>query len=711
MTCRPEEFAVTAARPSFVALVALSLACGAPPAEAPAPTVVAAAPLPPPAAPMVPEVPGHSIDRSAMDLNVKPGDEFFLYANGGWLAKAEIAPDRSSAGAGVHLTDRVEQQTAELLRAAAASGAPDVKNIGDYYASVMDEAAVEASGLKPLAASFARIRAVADARGLASLLGSQLRADVDPLNATSFHTDQVLGLWVEQDLNAPSRYAPYLLQGGLGLPDRSYYLDESPRMVGIRGKYEKHIATLLRLAGIADPDGKAKRVVDFERKLAAVHATRLASEDVTKANNPWDRKEFTVRAPGMPWDAFFSAAGLDKQPSFIVWHPTAVTGLAALVKSEPLAAWKDYLIARVLDRTAELLPKAFADERFAFYGTELQGVPVRPARWKRAVALTNKALGEAVGKVYVAKNFPPESKQTIQHMVESVKAAFARRIDALTWMSAATKAKAHDKLDTLLVSVGFPDSWRDYSALSVVRGDALGNSERAELFEYRRNLAKLGKPVDRTEWAMVPQVVNAVNLPVRNALNFPAAFLQPPFFDPAATPAANYGGVGAVIGHEISHSFDDEGAKFDAHGRFIGWWTADDLAHFEKTGTALADQFSTYHPLPDLAVDGKLTLSENIADLAGLAAAHDAWRASLGNAPAPMQDGLTGEQQFFLAMAQGRQSKMRDAALRQLIATNGHAPSRYRALTVRNLDAWYEAFGVNPNDALYLAPEARIRIW
>jgi predicted metalloendopeptidase len=336
---------------------------------------------------------------------------------------------------------------------------------------------------------------------------------------------------------------------------------------------------------------------------------------------------------------------------------------------------------------------------------------VAPARWKQAIELTNAALGEAVGKAYVERYFPPESKAAIVDLVKSIVLAFSRRIDGLAWMAPATRRMAQEKLSTLKVGIGYPDAWRDYSDLPVVRGDALGNLERAELFEYRRNVAKLGRPIDRGEWAMVPQIVDAVNLPVRNALNFPAGILVPPFFDPHATAAANYGGIGAVIGHEISHSFDDQGAQFDAQGRLKNWWTPEDLARFRASGEALAKQFSAYKPFPDLAVDGKLTLGENIADLAGLSASYEAWRATLGGAAAPEADGLTGDQQFFLSFAQTWQEKTRDARMRELLATDGHAPARYRALTVRNLDAWYAAFDVAPEGALFLAPAARVRVW
>ncbi len=642
---------------------------------------------------------------------MKPGTDFFLYANGAWYAKAEIPPDRGTTGVGLRLTEEVVKRTSDLLEEAARTGAPDQKKIGDYYASYMDEATLEARGMAPLAPMLRRIAKVTDARSLSAFLGSQLRADVDPLNDTNFHTDRVLGLWVEQDLNDPSRYAPYLLQGGLGMPDRSYYLDETPSMAAHRTRYALHIATMLRLAGVADADKKASGVVALERRIAEAHVSRVESEDVSKANNAWSRRDFATHAPGIAWDAFFSAAGLDGQPSFIVWQPSAVTGIAALVKSVPVQTWKDYLTARAIDHAAWFLPKAVVDEAFAFYKTELQGVPAQAPRWKRAVEVTNDALGQSVGKAYVAKYFPPEAKKAADAMVADIMAAFGRRIDALSWMSPATKAKAKEKLATLKVGVGYPERWQDDSGLQVAAGDAFGNFERSELFAYQRSVAKLGKAVDRGEWSMVPQVVNAVNMPIRNALNFPAGILAPPFFDPKSTAAANYGGIGSVIGHEISHSFDDQGAKFDAQGRFASWWTPEDFAHFEASGAALAAQFSAYRPFPDVAVDGKQTLGENIADLAGLGASYDAWHASLGGERAPTQDGLSGDQQFFLSFAQCWQQKQRDALQRQRLATDGHAPAHYRALTVRNLDVWYPAFDVKATDPLYLAPAARVRVW
>lgn len=657
--------------------------------------------------PAAPEVPGHSVDLTAMDRSVKPGTDFFLFANGAWYKTAQIPPDRDVAGVDLRVQEEVEARTHGILDEAAKSGA----KIGDYYASYLDEAAIEARGIAPLAPMLERIAKIADARGLAEYLGSTVRADVDALNSTNFYTDHVLGLWVEQDLNDSSRYAPYLLQGGLGMPDRSYYLDNTPQNATLRDSYQKHLAALLKLAGVADADAKAGRIFALEKKIAEAHVARVDSEDVSKANNPWSRTDFDAKAPGMDWNSFFTAASLGKQTTFIVWHPHAVTGLAALVKSEPLDVWKEYLTARAIEHMASVLPKAFVAERFAFYGKALRGQEALAPRDRRAMDATSDAMGEAVGKAYVERYFPAETKRAVEEMVANLIAAFGRRIDSLAWMAPATKAKAKEKLQTLKVGVGYPDVFRDYSALTVTRGDAFGNLVRSEQFEYDRNLKKLGRPIDRGEWAMVPHIVNAVNLPIRNALNFPAGTLCSPFFDAKFTAAANYGSIGSVIGHEISHSFDNEGAKFDAHGRYVNWWTPDDLKHFEASSAALAAQYSAYKPLPDMAIDGQLTLGENIADLAGLGVAYDAWRASLGNAPAPMQDGLTGDQQFFLAFAQGWQIKQRDERLRQQLATNGHAPAHWRVFTVRNIDAWYDAFSVQPSEPLFLSPNARVRVW
>ncbi len=654
------------------------------------------------------------IDLAGIDRTVAPGDDFFAYANGAWLKTTEIPPDRSSYGINTMLEELTSQRTAALIRQAAGRRAPagsEARKIGDYYSSFMDEASIETTGLRPLQPMLDRIAAIEDKEALARALGGTLRADVDVFNNTNLYTGNLFGLWVAQDMDDPARYSPFLLQGGLGMPDREYYLDPSPSMADIRSKYQAHIAAVLKLAGVDEPEPKAARIFDLEHNIAQAHWSRTESQDIVKGNNHWTRQDFETRAPGLDWPAFFTAAGLKDQPVFVVWQPSAVTGISALVAGQPLQTWKEYLGFRAIEHASAFLPKAFVDEGFAFYSKVLMGTPRQRDRWKRGVAATNAALGEAVGKLYVRRYFPPSEKARAEEMVRNLLSAFSKRIDNLDWMTPETKACAKAKLATLKVGVGYPDRWRDYSGLEVVRGDALGNARRADLFEYRRNLAKLGKLIDRTEWVMTPQTVNAVNLPVMNALNFPAAILQPPHFDSRRTAAANYGAIGATIGHEISHSFDDQGASFDATGKLDNWWTKEDLAHFQASSRELVKQYDGYVPFPDIAVNGRQTLSENIADVAGLAAAYDAYRLSLGGKKAPVVQGLSGDQQFFLAFTQSWRQKIREPALRQRILTDSHSPAEYRGDTVRNLDAWYNAFDVKPGQALYLAPADRIHVW
>lgn len=651
---------------------------------------------------------------SGTDRSIAPGDDFFTYANGGWLETARIPSDRSTYGAGAILIEQTLQRTADLIQqttTGAAAADSDARKIGDYYATFMDQAAIEEKGLQPLQPALKRIASLSDRHELAQMLGSTLRADVDVLNNTNLHTDHLLGVWVAQDLDDPSRYAPFLIQGGLDMPDRDYYLNPAPRMAAIRKKYQAHVATVLKLAQIPDAEAKAARIFALERRIAAVHWNRADASDVLKGNNHWSRQELERRAPGLDWQAFLTAAGLEAQAGFVVWQPSALTGISALAASQPLETWKDYLRFHAIEHAARYLPRKFVDEQFAFHGTVLSGTPQLRPRWKRAVDATNEALGEAVGKIYVQHYFPPAEKKRAESMVRNLLAAFSARIDRLEWMAPQTKTKAKAKLATLKVAVGYPETWRDYSSLQVVRGDALGNAERAELFEYRRNLAKLGRPVDRSEWVMTPQTVNAVNLPAMNAINFPAAILQPPYFDPKRPAVMDYGATGATIGHEISHSFDDQGALFDASGRLKNWWTQEDLAHFHASSAHLADQYDGYRPFPDVAVNGKQTLSENIADVAGLAVAYDAYRLAHQGEAASAGAWLAMDKLFFLSYAQSWREMIREPALRQRIVTDGHAPARYRADTVRNLDAWYAAFDVKPGQGLYLAPAERVRVW
>jgi predicted metalloendopeptidase len=653
------------------------------------------------------------IDVSGMDKSVAPGDDFNAYTNGGWIKATAIPADKPSYGLFAILADETRKRNLTLIEESAkagSGGSADARKIADFYSSFMDEAAIESKGLAPLKPQLDSIAAIANRRDLARVIGSRLRADVDPLNATNFETGNLFGVWVSQSLTDPSHSVPYLLQGGLGLPDRDYYVSASPQMAELRKQYQSHITAMFKLAGFEDAADRASRVFALESKMAAAHATRVESQEVHRVVS-WKRDELAAKAPGLDWPALLDAAGLKDAPVFLIWHPKAVPGLSALSAKEPLDAWKDWLTFHAIGEAGAFLPKAFVEERFNFYGKTLSGVPEMRPRWQRGVDFTNGALGDAVGKLYVERYFPPETRAKAQAMVADLVKAFGKRIDALTWMSPETKAKAKQKLATLRVGVGYPDRWRDYSSLEIVKGDALGNAQRAELFEYRYHLAKLGRPVQKDEWWMTPQTVNALNLPLQNGLNFPAAILQPPFFDVKADAAHNYGSMGAVIGHEISHSFDDQGSQFDAEGRLSIWWTKADFDHFRAAGEALVAQYDAYRPFPDLAVNGRQTLSENIADIAGLLDAYDGYRLSLNGRPDDVKEGFSGDQRFFISFGQSWRSKTRDEALRQQIVTDGHAPAQYRADAVRNLDAWYDAFSVKPGQKLYLDSKDRIRVW
>ncbi|WP_457096173.1 M13 family metallopeptidase [Lysobacter sp. P5_B9] len=692
-------------------LLFLALACSLAACK-PASNETATAPTTPAATAAV--APSMGVDLAGIDKNVKPGDDFDAYANGAWRNAAQIPDDRSSIGTGYEVQKKAEQRNADLIKGLAATNpaaGTDARRIADYYAAYMDEAGIEARGLEPLKPELAKIDAIASKTDLARVLGSGLRADVDPLNATNYHTENLFGLFVAQGLQDPEHNVATLMQGGLAMPDREYYLSNDKEMVATRQKYLEYVTALLKLAAVEDADAKAKAVVALETRIAKAHASIVDTQDVHKANNPWEMSAFAKKAPGLDWTAYFTAAGLSSQKTIVAWQPAAITHLSALVGSEPLQAWKDYLTFHALNHSVGLLPKAYGDLGFGFYGTTLQGTPKQKERWKRALDSTNNALGDAVGKLYAEKYFPASSKAQVEGMVKNILAAFGERVDTLEWMTPETKAKAKAKAETMRVGVGYPETWRDYAALEIRADDPLGNRLRAEAQEYKHQVAKLGAPVDRGEWWMTPQTVNAVNLPLQNAMNFPAAILEAPYFDPNADAAANYGSIGAVIGHEISHGFDDTGAEFDAQGRLANWWTPEDAKHFKAATAKLAAQYDAYEALPGLHINGEQTLGENIADVSGLTIAHEAYKKSLGGKEAPVIDGLTGDQRFFLAFAQSWRSKMRDAALRQRVLTDGHSPGRWRAQTVRNIDAWYDAYGAKPGEQLYLAPADRVKIW
>ncbi len=656
----------------------------------------------------------HGINISNMDRSVKPGDNWYEYCNGEWLKRTEIPPDRSRIGVFNKLADLSDKRTAGLIEETAKSNAPAGSNerkIADLYNSYMDEAGIEAKGLAPLKPQLDAIAAIQDKKTLAYALGQTLRADVDALNNTNFHTSHLFGLWVAPGFQDSEHYTPYLLQGGLQLPDREYYLADNAHMKEVLTKYQAHVSTMLKLAGFTDTDARAQRIVELEHAIAEKHLSLAENEDIHKANNTWTQADFNSKAPGLDWGEYFHGAGLSKQASFIVWQPTAFAGESALVASTPLDTWKDWLAYHTIEEYAPYLPKALADERYAFFGAVLQGAPQQRPRWQRGVVIVNRQLGDAVGEIYAKRYFPPEAKAQVQAMVSNIIAVYHKRIADLSWMDPKTKAEAQAKLDGLYVGIGYPETWVNYSNYEVKPDGVFGNMWRGNLFEYERQVGRLGKPVDRHEWSMDPQTVNAVNLPLQNALNFPAAILQPPFFDPKAPAAANYGAIGSVIGHEISHTFDTEGSTFDAKGQLRNWWTPADLAHFEAATTKLVEQYDTYKPFPDLHVNGKQTIAENIADVSGLAASYDGYHASLKGKTAPEQNGFTGDQQFFIAFGQDYASKTRDAALRQQVMVDPHSPAQFRADTVRNIDGWYSAFDVKPGQTLYLTPDERVRIW
>jgi predicted metalloendopeptidase len=657
---------------------------------------------------------GVGIDIDGMDRAVAPGDDFFKHTNGAWLRTTEIPPDRGGYGAGVIVSDRTDERLSLLIQETAKSGAgagTEAQKIADYHASYLDEAAIESKGLAPLQQALDLVAAVSDRKALSRVLGGMLRADVDAFNNTSFYTDNLFGLWIAQDLDDTTRYLPFVLQGGLDMPDRAYYLDASPHMDALRAQCREHMTNVLKLAKVPDAAARAARVFDLEKSIAEAHAARQDSEDIKKGNNHWTRDDFDRRAPGLDWSAYFGEAGLGSQRDFVVWQPQAVTGISALVGSQPIETWKDYLVFHTVDHFSSFLPEAFGTERFAFHGTALTGTPRRRDRTKRAVDLTNLALGEAVGRLYVEKYFPPAAKARVQEIVANIQAAFARRIDALDWMAPETKARAKAKLAVLKVGVGYPDHWRDYGGLTIVRGDALGNEQRVELFEYRSALARLGQPVDRSEWVMTPQTVNAVNLPALNAMNFPAAILQPPYFDPERPLAMDYGAIGGVIELRSATASTTRARSSTTRAACTTGGRPRTSSTSTRRPCASRKQFDGYRPFPDLAVNGTLTISENIADVAGLAAAYDAYHASLGGRQAPVVAGLSGDQQFFVSFGQSWRSKLRDPLLRQQILGDGHAPNEYRADTVRNLDAWYAAFDVKPSQKLYLAPADRVKVW
>jgi putative endopeptidase len=644
-----------------------------------------------------PQYGAYGFDAAGMDTSIAPGDNFYKYANGTWAKNTPIPADKSSYGSFNVLDDLSRERTRGLIEEQAKDPA---SKIGNAYASFMDQAAVEAKGLAPFEPWLGQVRALKSKSGLAALY-----SEADGLGIPIPYA-----MFVGQDRKASDRYALNVRQAGLGMPDRDYYLSKDLKLTETKAKYVQHLTSMLTLAGEPNASARAKAIVDFETRIAQAHWTRAESRDATKTYNKMSLAELRKSAPGFDFPALVKEEGANVD-YVIVGQPSAFKAISALIARTPVSVLRDQLLVRSLDAYAAYLPKKFDDENFAFYGTTLNGTPQQEDRWKRAVDFTVGTLGDDVSKLYVAKYFPPETKAAADELVHNLIAAMDRRIDKLDWMSAETKAKAHAKLAAFTPKIGYPSQWRDMGALEIDRGDLLGNAMRSNRFDQAYQLGKLGGPIRRWEWGMTPMTINAYSNPTMVEIVFPAAILQPPFFDPNADPAVNYGGIGAVIGHEMSHQFDDQGAKYDLHGNLIDWWTPADAQNFQSRLDKLEQQYNAYEPLPGMHVIGKLTMGENVADLAGLTVAHDAYVASLGGKPAPVIDGTTGDQRFYLGWAQVWRRNYREANLRQRLLTDPHSPSEQRANIVRNLDPWYSAYNPQPGQTLYLAPGDRVRIW
>ena len=650
------------------------------------------------------------VDLSGMDKTVKPGDDFFRYVNGAWFATAEIPPDRTTTGSFVQLDIQSETRVRGILtelEARRANLSPEEKQVRDLYASYVDTDRVERLGLDP-----AR-------RDLATIAGLRTHEDVARvMSSPDIGTESIFDIRIGVDDKNPDAYAVGIRQSGLGLPDRDYYRLDEKGIVETREKYRIYLADILRLGGVPDAEAtaKAEAIFKLETEIAAIHWSRADRRDADKTYNPMPSSELGQFAPGFPWAAALQESGIVNPASgdrqVIVSEKSAFPGLASLFARTPVETWRDYLTVHYLSGHAAYLPKRFDDARFEFYGKVLGGQREQLARDKRGVRFVGGLMGENVGRLYVARYFPADAKAKAQELVTNLLDVYRQRVQTADWMSPETRRQALEKVGTFSVKIGYPDTWRDYSALRIDPEDLLGNQTRGARFEWNRRLARLDKPVDRGEWGMSPQTVNAYYSSSLNEIVFPAGILQPPFFDPNADPAVNYGGIGAVIGHEISHGFDDQGSKYDAEGVLRNWWTEADRRNFDERTTALVDQFSGYSPIPGLNVNGRLTLGENIADLAGLTVSHAAYHLSLKGAQPPVLDGFTGDQRLFLGYAQVWRFKAREATLRQRVLSDPHSPPEFRINgTVRNVDAWYEAMGVMPGDKLYLAPASRVHLW
>jgi endothelin-converting enzyme/putative endopeptidase len=643
------------------------------------------------------------VDLTAMDKSVRPGDSFWHFVNGGWDKKTQIAADRTSAGVGVLLVDEAESQVRTIVEDLARDPAKSGKvgqQVGDFYATWMDEAAIEAAGTAPLMPYLSHIAGINTKTGL-------IRAFAEPGMMSP------LAVEILPDPADPTRYIAATGQSGLGLPTRDFYLLEGAKYDQIRAAYRAYVVQIQQLAGLADAEAKADRIIALETALAKVHWEPARQRDIKQIYNPMDRAQLTELAPQVEWATFLDSAGLGKVETVIALEKSAIAETAKMLDTVPLSTWKEYLAFHFVSSHAPYLPKTFDQANFDFYSKTLRGVPQQRDRWKRGVQMINGSLGEAVGRIYVERHYPVESNRQMGELIANLRAGLEARLAASTWMDEATKEQARAKLAAFDPRIGHPTKWIDYSSMEVKRGDLLGNIVRSEKFAHELQLSRLGKPVDRALWDMTPQTVNAYYNPLMNQITFPAAILQPPYFDPNADPAINYGSIGAIIGHEIGHGFDDQGRQFDATGRIRDWWTPQSAAQFEERAGKFGKQYDQYEPIPGTKINGKLTMGENIGDLGGLEMAYAAYRRHVAeHGEPPVLAGLTGDQRFFIAYGQSWRSKIREGALRERLLTDPHSPPEYRVDgVVRNVDAWYRAFDVKPGDKMYLPPEERVSIW
>ncbi|MRW85111.1 M13 family peptidase [Pseudoduganella sp. FT26W] len=646
------------------------------------------------------------VDIADIDPAVRPQDNFFLNLNGKWLAKTEIPADKSSWGSFEKLDDDTKPQLRALIEGAAANqaGGPEAQRIGDFFASYMDEARLEQVRLAPLKADFDRVAALSDKKQIPALIAHFNR----------YGYTAPYGFAIHQDNKDSTKYVADLMQDGLSLPDRDYYLKKSDKKLAeTLAKYQQHVAKMLTLAGNANGAADAKAIVALETEIARLQWTKVQLRDPVKAYNKVPLNQLSKLAPGYDWTTWLNDTGIGGKVDYvIVSQPSFITGFNKLLNKTPLSTWKVYFQWQVLHANAPYLAKDFALENFAFYGKVLSGIDEQQPRWKRGVNATDGALGEALGKLYVEQHFPAERKARMEALVKNLLAAFKESINTLDWMSPETKLQAQAKLAKFTTKIGYPNKWRDYSKLTVAKDDLVGNVLRSHAFDYQKEVDKLGKPIDRDEWGMTPQTVNAYYNPELNEIVFPAVILQPPFFDADADDAVNYGAIGAVIGHEISHGFDDQGAQYDGDGNLRDWWTKADHKNFAAKTQMLVKQYNAYSPVKGYFVNGELTLGENIADNSGAAIAYKAYLISLQGKPAPVIDGLSGEQRFYMGFGQVWRSKIRDAQQIVYLKSDPHSPDQFRANgTVRNQPGFYEAFGVKPGDKMYLAPKDRVIMW